>query len=338
MALVRVDERRLHPRFFLYQYLSPHFQELLRSRTIPGSTVDRILLTEFPDFNVDLPPLPEQRAIAGILGALDDKIELNREMNRMLEALARALFRSWFVDFDPVTAKAEGRAPFGMDAATAALFPDRFAESELGPIPEGWRLGHLAETACVNSRLVRSGYPHDWIEYVDIASVTCGQLRETQRLPLAEAPSRAQRLVAHGDTIWSCVRPNRKSFLLIQEPAPNLVVSTGFAVLSPLLGASAFLYLWVTAEEFVDYLTALAEGSAYPAVRPEAFTAARILIPPSSVLAVFEQQVEPLLASRAQNERESRTLAELRDLLLPKLLSGEIRIKQAEKVMVEAAC
>ena len=138
MALVRLNQERMDPRFFLYYYLSPAFQEFLISRTIPGSTVDRILLTEFPKFPIAVPPLAEQRAIARILGALDDKIELNRRMNHTLEAMAQALFKSWFVDFDPVIAKREGRKPAGMDEATAALFPEHFQETQMGPIPTGW--------------------------------------------------------------------------------------------------------------------------------------------------------------------------------------------------------
>jgi len=116
-------------------YMGQEFQDTLRKHTIHGSTVDRIPLTEFPRFPIRVPPLSEQRAIAAILGALDDKIELNRRMNRTLEAMARAIFTSWFVNFDPVRAKMEGRQPFGMDADTAAVFPDAFEDSPLGADP-----------------------------------------------------------------------------------------------------------------------------------------------------------------------------------------------------------
>jgi type I restriction enzyme S subunit len=273
-------------------------------------------------------PLPdEQRAIAHILGTLDDKIELNRRMNETLEALARAIFKSWFVDFDPVRAKAEGREPTGMDAATAALFPDSFQESPLGKIPKGWGVRRLGEVTGVNKRTISAGYPHRTIEYIEISSVVTGKLSGSTKYELNEAPSRAKRLVAHGDTIWSCVRPNRKSYLFIYNPTPNLVVSTGFAVLTPKQVSRTYLFEWVTTEDFVEYLSYNADGSAYPAVRPERFSEAEILLPPLALLDRFEQVAGPMRDKIAHNDRESRTLAAIRDALLPKLISGEIRVK-----------
>ena len=152
MGLVRPKEG-LDARFFLYQYLSPAYQAFLRSRTIHGSTVDRIPLVEFPEFPIAIPNLHEQRSIAHILGTLDDKIELNRRMNETLEAMARAIFQSWFVDFDPVRAKASGESidsicqRLGLTPELLALFPDSFEDSELGDIPAGWNAGSLANFA-----------------------------------------------------------------------------------------------------------------------------------------------------------------------------------------------
>jgi type I restriction enzyme S subunit len=137
MGLLRARNGEMDERFLLYAYLGPQFQETLRARTVPGSTVDRIPLIDMPQFPMLVPTdLDEQRAIAHILGTLDDKIELNRRMNETLEAMARALFKSWFVDFDPVLAKAAGRDP-GLPKPIADLFPDSFEDSELGEIPRG---------------------------------------------------------------------------------------------------------------------------------------------------------------------------------------------------------
>jgi len=207
------------------------------------------------------------------------------------------------------------------------LFPAEFVDSELGAIPQGWKVGNLSELANVNPTTLKSDYPHKEIEYIDIASVEVGNLTATTRIELKNAPSRAKRLVQHGDTIWSCVRPNRKSYLFIQHPEPNIVVSTGFAVLSPKIPCHSYLYLWVTTDDFVEYLTAHAEGSAYPAVRPDSFERAPILIPSDDVLSAFERQAKPLFELRNKNERQSRTLASIRDALLPRLLSGELRVK-----------
>lgn len=280
-----------------------------------------------------LPPLPEQRAIARILGALDDKIELSRRMNHTLEEMAHALFKSWFVDCDPVTSNAEGRVPFGMNAETASLFPAEFEEIEEGSIPKGWKVGTLKQVAEVNSDSIKNDYPHKEINYIDISSVESGHLIGMTNMEFQNAPSRAKRLVKHSDTIWSCVRPNRKSYLFIQHPAANVVASTGFAVLSPKIPSASFVYLWVTTDEFVDYLTAHAEGSAYPAVRPESFERASVVIPPHDVLVAFEKIVKPLFELRYKNAAQMQNLATTRDALLPKLLSGELRVKQAKKII-----
>lgn len=279
---------------------------------------------------IKLPPIPEQKAIARILGALDDKIELNDRMNRTLEAMARALFWSWFVDFDPVCAKAEGRDT-GLPKDIADVFPDSFEDSELGEIPKGWRVVRLREIAGVNERSIKKDYPNDIIQYVDISSVVEGRLKGTTTYEISVAPSRARRLVRHGDTIWSSVRPNRRSYLFIHTPPENLVVSTGFAVLTPRLVPACYLYAAVTTDQFVDYLSYAADGSAYPAVLPGRFEDAPVLFPAQHVLLAFERQVAGLRDQIAINDREARSVAQTRDALLPKLLSGEIWARSMKK-------
>ena len=149
MGLLRARPGPVDPRFLLYAYLGDEFQETLRARTIHGSMVDRIPLIDMPKFPIRVPvSVDEQRAIAHILGTLDDKIELNRRMNETLEAMARALFKSWFVDFEPVRAKVEGRDP-GLPKSIADLFPDSFEDSELGEIPEGWAVKSVYDVADV---------------------------------------------------------------------------------------------------------------------------------------------------------------------------------------------
>jgi type I restriction enzyme, S subunit len=162
MGLLRARAGRVDSRFLLYAYLGSEFQETLRSRTIHGSTVDRIPLIDMPEFPIRIPAsIQEQYAIAHVLGALDDKIELNRRMNETLEQIARAIFKSWFVDFDPVRAKAEGRNS-GLPKHIAELFPDRVEDSELGEIPAGWEIGSILK----QSRLLSGGTPKtDRTEY-----------------------------------------------------------------------------------------------------------------------------------------------------------------------------
>jgi len=316
---------------FLAYWLLAYKSKLLNIVEFAGHGTGRLPTDILKNLDIYLPPLPEQRAIAHILGTLDDKIELNRKMNETFEAMGLAIFKSWFVDFDPVRDKIEGRIPAGMDAETAALFPDGFEDSELGEIPRGWRVGKLEDIGKVNARTINKDYSHIEIEYIDISSVSVGKLLGTSRYYFKDAPSRARRLVNHGDTIWSMVRPNRKSYLYMHEPKDNTVVSTGFAVLSPKNESPSYLYAWVTTENFVDYLTNNADGSAYPAVLPTVFEDALIIQPEERVLVIFEKSAGVLRGKIAGNEKESRTLAQLRDTLLPKLLSGELRVKDVEK-------
>jgi type I restriction enzyme S subunit len=323
------------PNFLNYVLRSPAYRELL-TRIGSGTTITNLSQDTLAGIEIDLPLLPEQRAIAHFLGTLDDKIELNRRMNQTLEAITRALFQSWFVDFGPVHAKAEGREPAGMDAETAALFPDSFQESKLGLIPEGWEVTTIGNVAKINARSLKPSLAPDTIHYVDISSVERGRLLESREVAFSEAPSRARRLVEAGDTIWSCVRPNREGHWFVQSPDPNLVVSTGFAVIHPLQVSANFLNLWTTEQAFVDYLTSNADGSAYPAVRASHFEAASILAPSPSVSKAFERVAAPLRRKQHANRQESESLAAIRDALLPKLISGQLRVPDAEKLLAES--
>jgi type I restriction enzyme S subunit len=320
--------------FAYYLTQSPKVRGYAISKMTGSSGRQRVPTDAFQRLEIPLPPLHIQKRIAHILGTLDDKIELNRRMNETLEAMARAIFKSWFVDFDPVHAKADGRDT-GLPKPIADLFPSEFQESELGPIPKGWRVGKLGDVAEINSRCIHGDYPHEVIEYIDIASVTAGRLGRTICFPLPDAPSRAKRLVSHGDTIWSCVRPNRRSFLYIQSPPENLVASTGFAVITPRTVTPSYLHAWTTTDAFVDYLTASADGSAYPAVRPDCFASAKILIPPRAALLIHEQAAGRLHGAAAHNVTGAARLASSRDALLPRLLSGELAVPKAVETILE---
>lgn len=274
----------------------------------------------------------EQRAIAQILGTLDDKIELNRRMSGTLEAMARALFKSWFVDFDTARAKVEGRAVAGQGAR---LFPDFVEDSGLGEIPDGWKSGTLADVSILNPESWSKATRPAVIRYVDLAGTKWGRIESVASLDADDAPSRAQRVLRPLDTIVGTVRPGNGSFAFISED--GLTGSTGFAVLRPSRPEYAeFVYLAATAPENIDALAHLADGGAYPAVRPDVVAATPTVLPPDKVLSAFSKVVQPLLARAAANEDESRTLAALRDTLLPKLISGELRVKDPEKLVSKA--
>ena len=325
MGLLRARNGEMDERFLLYAYLGPQFQETLRARTVPGSTVDRIPLIDMPQFPMLVPTdLDEQRAIAHILGTLDDKIELNRRMNETLEAMARALFKSWFVDFDPVLAKAAGRDP-GLPKPIADLFPDSFEDSELGEIPRGWEEASLYDFAMLNPESWTRETRPEVMEYVDLSNTKWRRIDAVTRYSQEEAPSRAQRVLRPLDTIVGTVRPGNGSYAFIL--VEGLTGSTGFTVLRPTKREYAeYVYLVASGPENIERLAHLADGAAYPAVRPEVVAATRVVKPDVKAIKGFADIATTILANIAANEAETSTLAILRGTLLPKLISGELRV------------
>ena len=281
---------------------------------------------------VPIPPLPEQRAIAATLGALDDKIELNRKMNATLEAMARALFRDWFVDFGPTRAKMEGGKSY-LSPELWSLFPDRLDSDGK---PEGWETGTLGDLATLNPESWSAKRAPAGVRYVDLANTKWGTIDKIEEYDWADAPSRARRILRPGDTIVGTVRPGNGSFAHIGED--GLTGSTGFAVLRPNDPRDrGFVWCAATSPENIDRLAHLADGGAYPAVRPDAVAGTEIVIPDAPILAAFDEIGRAHLDMMEANKRESRTLARTRDLLLPRLMSGELRVAEAETLASEVA-
>lgn len=300
--------------------------------------VARFQYTKFAERQrVPLPPLPEQRAIAHILGTLDDKIELNRRTNETLEAMARALFKSWFVDFDPVHAKKAGRKPEGMDAETAALFPDDFHGGLAGSfrqLPKGWIVATAGWLGHINRDSLTAGTGPSQVDYVEISEVSRGNVGVVTRYERGSEPSRARRRARHGDTVLSTVRPDRGAYFLVLDPPDTLVLSTGFAVVSSKDPWWAFLHVALTTSDVFEELGRVADGGAYPAVRPAAIAGLMIPSPLEPDLRkVFHQRVEPMLRGAELRRKESQTLAALRDALLPQLLSGSLRVPEAMRLV-----
>lgn len=337
LMVIRAHSNRIFPRF-LYHFLTSlqtisWLQHLAESRsgTFPQITFDQVA-----ELEISLPPPADQRAIAGFLDCISDKIELNRKQNETLEAMARALFKAWFVDFEPVRAKMEGRwvrgqSLPGLPAHLFDLFPDKLVESELGEIPDGWELTPLSEFSSLNPESWTKRTRPEVILYVDISNTKWGRIESVTKYEADDAPSRAQRVLRPQDTIIGTVRPGNGSYALISDE--NLTGSTGFAVLRPLRREySEFVYLAATAPENIERLSNLADGGAYPAVRPEIVSATQVPYTCKELINEFSRQVNSMLAGIADNECTSRSLAQLRDTLLPKLISGELRVPS---VMIE---
>jgi type I restriction enzyme S subunit len=330
-----VDRNKVDPLFIYYVFRTADQQEYIRVHAIQAG-VPHTNLGILRDTPVPVPPINEQRAIAQILGTLDDKIELNRRMNETLETMARALFKSWFVDFDPVRAKAEGRDP-ALPKHLADLFPESLEESELGEIPKGWRIVRVAERADINARTLSRSDRLDVVDYIEISQVMRGEVGEIVRYARGAEPSRARRRLAHGDTVLSSVRPDRGAHFLCLDPPETLIASTGFVVLSPRNGNWAFLYSALTRPEVGEDLGRLADGGAYPALRPEAVGGLRLVeANATEIVSAFEKLTRPLFERSAKNRHASRALAEVRDALLPKLIAGELRIRGSEQIVGES--
>lgn len=320
------------PRFISYFLRGLDFLAYSDKAAVPGLNRNHLHQAQ-----VHIPSDPaEQRSIAHMLGALDDKIDLNRRMSETLEAMVRALFKSWFVDFDPIRAKAEGRDS-GLPRHLADLFPIRLADSDMGEIPEGWRFGTLSDFAALNPEIWSKKTRPASISYVDLSNTKWGRIEAVTAYAQQDAPSRAQRVLRTGDTVIGTVRPGNGAYAFISQD--GLTGSTAFAVLRPLKTEFAeFVYLAATAGENIEALSHLADGGAYPAVRAEIVAATQVAKPSDEVLERFSRIASSLLAKMAENERESRTLAALRDTLLPKLISGELRVKSVGEQLAAVGC
>ena len=285
---------------------------------------------------VEVPPLSEQRAIARILGTLDDKIELNQRMNRTLETMARTLFKSWFVDFDPVRAKATGHDP-NMPQLLNDLFPDSFEESAMGRIPKEWRIMPIGELANIVGGSTPSTKEaefwdaglHYWATPKDLSALNTPVLLATERKitdrGLAQIGSG---LLAPGTVLLSSRAPI--GYLAVAEVP--VAVNQGFIAMVPSKGVSnLFLLYW--AECAHETIVSRANGSTFLEISKSSFRPIPVALPPASVLESFERIARPIYSRIVCNEKESRALAASRDALLPKLISGAVRAQVAEQII-----
>ncbi len=282
------------PVFLKYYLQGNEGQAALQSRA-SGSTVEGIKSALLKKMEIYLPPLPEQRAIAAVLSSLDDKIDLLHRQNATLEAMAEALFRQWFV--------VEAR--------------------------EEWETVKVGRFVKTNQRTVTKDYPFREIEYLDTSSLNKGMVTSIQNIELVNAPSRAKRLVQNNDILISTVRPDQKHYGIIRKPSERLVVSTGFCVITCIDIDPHFIYLLLTTEDMTEYLHSIAEGSTstYPSLKPHDIEEIEFALPPKALISRFGELASSYWDKIHSNQIQIRTLTALRDTLLPKLMSGEVRVK-----------
>ena len=337
MIRCRLDRTRSNPLFYFYFFRSPDGHRVIEAIVEQGAGASGIRGSDLVRVLVPTPRLSVQNQAAELLGVLDDRITLLRETHATLEAISQALFKSWFVDFDPVRAKMEGRTPEGMDEATAALFPDELEESELGLVPTGWRVGTLADLSDLNPESWTARNQPATIAYVDLANTKDNEISSVTDFAYTDAPSRARRVLRTGDTIVGTVRPGNRSFAFIHDPVGNLTGSTGFAVLRPsVVENTEFVFLAATQASSIEHLAHVADGGAYPAVRPDVVAGLPCVIPDGAVMKAFHESAVVLLAKVSENRKQAQTLATLRDTLLPRLISGQLRLPSAESEVEDA--
>jgi len=317
-------------RFIFYLLRSNEF--ILYAANSAGGSANqaRLPVGKLENFNFSLPPLATQHAIAHILGSLDDKIELNRQMNETLEAMARAIFKSWFVDFDPVRAKAEGRQPAGMDAATAALFPDGFEEIEGREVPKGWGIGMIGEsTKIVGGSTPSTTNPKYWEEGTnnfatpkDLASLSTSILLETEKKITDEGVNQiSSRILPIGTVLLSSRAPIGYTAITTIPVSIN----QGFiAIICEKKLPNYYVLIWV--KENMLFIIDRANGTTFLEISKSNFKPMEVIIPSNDLLNKFVQMVKSLYLQIENNEKENRTLAQIRDGLLPKLIVGEIQV------------
>ncbi|MHB8629190.1 MAG: restriction endonuclease subunit S [Aggregatilineales bacterium] len=322
MVLLRADKTKIDPKYIYMVMRSEIIKSQIRGLT-SGSAQPQLPIRDIKRLEIMIPPLPEQRAIAHILGSLDDKIELNRRMNATLEETARALFKSWFVDFDPVRAKMEGRQPEGIDAETAALFPDRLVESELGPIPEGWRVGCLGDVAMNPRRGVQPQSLSADTLYIGLEHMPQHSISLSDWGRATDVESNKYQFF-QGEFLFGKLRPY---FHKVGVAPIGGICSTDILVVTPSVADwGGYVLMVISDASFIEYTTQVSGGTRMPRVNWSDMAGYGIAIPDVAVTRVFSEFVNQTVDLLIENIHQSRTLVETRDALLPKLMSGELRI------------
>ena len=324
---LRIDATRADPEFVYWYLQSLYLSGVIENYQVQHTGIARFQFTKFADsLEIDLPPIDDQMQVSAFLGSIEDRITLLRETNATLEALAQALFKSWFVDFDPVRAKAEGLELEGLDAATAALFPDSFEESELGLVPRGWMVRSLDSIANYLNGLAMQKFPptdDGWLPVIKIAQLRKGNTVGADR---AGRNIKTEYIIQNGDVLFSWSGSLEVVIWCGGEGALNQhlfkVTSKDFP--------KWFYYLW-TRQHLTDFQqTAASKATTMGHIQRKHLTEAKVVIPPAEMLRSAGVLIEPLLERWLVNAEKAQTLTQLRDTLLPRLISGQLRLPETE--------
>jgi len=329
------NQELVDPLFIFYFFRSGQGRHaLLQNASTVGTPGIGQPLASLRSISLPIPPLAEQRAIAHILGTLDDKIELNRRMSETLEAMARALFKSWFVDFDPVRAKAEGRDP-GLPKQLADLFPARLVDSELGEIPEGWEVTPFSETVdVIGGGTPKTSVSEYWNGHIPWFSVTDAPIESDvwvidteKKITQVGVENSSARIMPVGTTIVSARGTVGRTALV----AVPMAMNQSCYGLRGKAGTHGY-FNYCSTQRLVSLLRQHAHGSVFSTITRDTLKGILAVYPPAPVVDAFEARVDHALSRIRASLLEARTLAALRDTLLPKLISGELRVSVAERI------
>jgi type I restriction enzyme S subunit len=323
-------------RFIAYFLRSEGFWDYVRGVLGDKSAQPNASAKTLTQATLSLPPVEEQRAIAHILGSLDDKIELNRRMSRTLEGIAQAIFKSWFIDFDPVKAKMDGREPYGLKPEIADLFPSRLVESELGPIPEGWQVVGLLDI----SNRISGGTPKtsileywdgdiEWVSASDVSNHNRSYVVRTARRITQLGLANSSATIVPKNTTVITARGTVGNICLLGRPMA--INQTNYGIRAHQGVGDFFVYFTVASE--IDTLLSLAYGTIFDTITTATLADIQVVLPQQALLQAFDDIVTPLMGRALLSCQENLILEEIRDTLLPKLISGEIRIPDAERFL-----
>lgn len=318
--------------FLYYLFSSPMVTGLIKAQAI-GSSVPGFNLGQLKRMMLPLPPIEEQRAIAHILGTLDDKIYLLRRMSQTIEETLQTVFHSWFVYFDPIRATTAGQKPSGIDTKTARLFPKDFVNSPIGPIPKGWNISQVGDAVSVQGGSTpRTNVPEfwdggtiSWATPKDLSRLTSSVLLSTERQITDAGLSQISSGLLPAGTLLLSSRAPIGYLALTQIP---VAVNQGFIAIPP-GGRLSPIYMLCWARHHMEQIKSRAGGTTFPEISKGNFRSLPLLVPDSRLLQLFDEIARPYIMRIIANEESSRTLAALRDTMLPQLLSGASRAASA---------
>ncbi|MBD2810597.1 restriction endonuclease subunit S [Xenorhabdus sp. Vera] len=356
VAIIRPDPKHFDPRFIRYFLSSPYVQQFLLTLSSAGATRNALTKGMIGNLEVPKPPLDIQNAIANNLECFDSKILVSQQINQTLEQISQTLFKSWFVDFDPVIDNAleagnpipdslQKRAKLRQKVRNSsefkplsneirALFPAEFEETELGWVPKGWIIDNIQNIALLNPNSWSSKNSPKNIEYVDLSNAKDGSILSTEFYLFDDAPSRARRILNKHDIIFGLVRPANRSFAYVHKE--GLTGSTGFAVIRAKKSYHKnHIYSCLTDRKNIEEFTRIADGGAYPAIRPDDISNLKIILPSELILKNFDELVSNFREKMIVNLSSNHYLTQLRDTLLPKLISGELSLEELPETTTE---